>query len=542
MSLSGSEKSSGPATDIRTSSESGSNRRVAAVGVAALGGIAGVASAFSVNTLPGFGDESSAPFLNGIELYSSPGLIFTKPFTTVDDFYLAGNFRPVGRFIEYLGQLCTWWIAQVADVPVFSAFSLTRALAAAFAGVCLAACIWQLSKHSLLAVLCGSGLAIGLSAVGDAPTAPLVVFPWLYLVSGGIATALIALSHVIAGRDDRELSRLKWFVGAIAVGIVAASTNEIVALAAVPVGACGMWRAVLRRRSRSQMRLVGNGEDSGEDLFFASAGSGERLVMLSAGASLAATLLIRAVLFVKCSSTDCYDASQASIRVPISLVVQRLAAPFSAVTTHPVKMAAIVGFLALGALVITAAGLGPVGLRRIIADRSLLLVAGLAMWASSTALSSLSVEVQTARFPARVQWREAVLAVPGAILVVVGLALVVVDLLPRRTPDSTPAAKIALGVLVVGLAWWTAVGTVRTNRSTARLWLAQPSVTIHLRLDDALHDFESTEAGSRNRCALFKELDSYQGQIDAWHIGQSHRAFDLASTTEHKVPYCADGG
>lgn len=507
----------------------------------AIGAGAGAISGYSAWVLPGFGDETSAPILNGIEFANSPERVVTKPLTTIGAFFRGGNFRPLGRVIESIGHYLMWALAQMADIPVFTALSWTRIIAAAIAGTGLAASLWTLSKSSLPAVLIGCGLAIAGASLGDAPLSPLVVFPWLYLVSGGIVTMLIAVAHKVATRVHVVHRTGLWSISAVTIGVAAACTNEIVSLAAVPVLACSAWRWISTRRAGVDVKPSDGAPERTAWFSPACSTLGEHFVRLSAGTSLVATVCIRAVLIVRCSSTECYDASEASIHAPLDLVIHRIASPLSGMTDRPVLVAAIVILLAFGVLVFDVTFERSGAQRVTTVERSEMLVAGLSLWVAAAAMSSMSVEVQTARFPPRVQWREAVLAVPGVVLVIVGLALISVDFVSwfAGSAHKNVATVIALSVFV-GLAWWMAADTLRINRQTARVWVAQPWISIQHRLDRALLDFDSSAFGNEGRCSLLAEFDLLHGTADPWHTAQSHQALDLASMERFGTRYCVE--
>lgn len=217
-----------------------SQNRVFGVGASALAAAIAVAPTWN---LPLQGDEKYAIYVEATAFRGNPLRAFSLSIREVPQFLDKGNFRPLGRLLgEHLPHYLDWTVAELLGVRVERVVTVMSGLAAfALIATILTAIeyLWPpLAKNRVGILAIVTFVAASLASVGL--TAPLIVFPAVYLLSTAVT---IGLSAWALGPIEAPSAlhppgrRAVTILGLLVAGAASAAFNELVTV--------GVWSTLV---------------------------------------------------------------------------------------------------------------------------------------------------------------------------------------------------------------------------------------------------------------------------------------------------------
>lgn len=497
-----------------------------------------------VSPLIGFsfqGDEKRNVYLNARRIGANPIEAAHQAYDEIDLFLRLGNFRPVGRFLDYTEHSFVFEAAEATGVAPHVVHGVVRLLMVALVAVLALATVDALMRSagadpSKIAARRFTPLVVGVVLVAGGPESPIVHFPFLFLAS---AALILAIPLLIA--RDRDMSRRT--VGPAEVlllagaGVVAAATFDLVyvapPLAVTFVGLRGFvggW----------PMRAV------------VASAAARRLMAFSVG-FLLVFVPVRIEIAGRCGDGSCYSGSDIHWSSEVfGLLAGRMAtgAPPSGWAYNGDLAAesglgfglrdlggnALLALLIVGVvvLVVRAARSGEharlIGWPRL---ATALGAYGLVLALLGSTLVSLSGLIQRRRPSVGEGWRDTVIVELGWAFVVVA-ALVVVVAVAEALDVRRPIVGLAAVVLGCGI-----VATMLANERLARTDRRDPVAAVTNQISSASIDFDLSLGGNRRRCDLIDAYAEFFPDPDAWIGGpQLSDELDRLMLGRHGRVFC----
>jgi hypothetical protein len=417
-------------------------------------------------TLTPSADHRFNVYANGGLYGARPWMLFHNAFSTVPMFLDLGNFRPLGRIVEWSLDVAVFALTALFGLPVnigLRLVSFVSAILLTIAAVVFAAAVVSRRERLFAAPppvpVALLPFAVGAGLVAAGWTSTTVLFGALYLATSALVLAVAAW----ACRSRRP--------GALVVlaGAGIAAFNEL-ALLAVPLATAAVLlrnRVVLGRPLFAQTRF---------------------LVLLWAG-FLPVILPIRTIIYLRCADGGCYSGSDLALAGAPAALPARMLSWLPPLmwdrAAHGIPhVAAAVPLLALIALAVPAWRVGR-GLRRLPAlDRRQtygLASVSIVLLILAASIAALNADVQ--RFELGLGWRDSGLTtVAGSILLLVFWRRYLV---------------VALAGLVLAGTFSAAANKDFRDRASHGPW-----PYLHDRIAQEVADFDPTPAGNARRCAL----------------------------------------
>jgi hypothetical protein len=419
-------------------------------------------------------------YFDGGRFLGNPLLLFSDAVTSVPRYLQLGNFRPLGRIVEWSLDTAAFALTDLLGVPANIALRLVSFVAAivlTFAAVLLAESVVTRGRlfeapPSTLAATVPFAVAAGLVAAGRTSTT--VLFGGLYFLSTALVLAVVAYACRWAWMT--ELGRRRGFT-VLLLGAALAAFNEVAYLA-VPAATI----AVLARGS-----IV-----FGRTPWAVLRGAGGKVVMLLWAGFLPVFLPVRVLIYLKCAAGGCYTGSALAPGGALGALPNRLVSwlpplMWRVATNHrgldligPLGLLAV---LVLGLLAVRAFAdrrrLTPVSPRSALA----LAVVGVTILLLGAALAALNAEVQA--FAKAGLWGQ---GWRDSGLTTVGGSLLLLSVLRMRV----------LVFLLAGVAVVSAVANQSYHEDSGRGRYPY----LHDRIAQEIADFDRTAAGNTRRCAL----------------------------------------
>ena len=198
-------------------------------------GLAAVAAAPSIALSPE-ADERFGVYLSTAKFGVNPLRIVRHGYDSIPQFLERGNFRPLGRVIEWSGHVLAGQISLFFNVPVNISLGTLRLVAVAtlaFAIVWLVEAVIQVpsggraDRRALLPVV---SALVGASFLGSQTHGPVNMFPWVYL---GTSAVVVFAARLMASEELFVEGSIRWSrrIGFALLGVALASTNEVTAIA-----------------------------------------------------------------------------------------------------------------------------------------------------------------------------------------------------------------------------------------------------------------------------------------------------------------------
>ncbi|MFD0520427.1 hypothetical protein [Paractinoplanes durhamensis] len=447
-------------------------------------------------TLTPSADHRFNVYANGGLYAGNPWLLVRNAFSTVPTFLDLGNFRPLGRIVEWSLDVVVFALTALFGLPAnigLRLVSFVSAILLTVAAVVFAAAVTSRRERLFSApppvpvALLPFAVGTGLVAAGWSSTT--VLFGALYLATSALVLAVAAW----ACRSRRP------GVLVVLAGAGIAAFNEL-ALLAVPLATAAV---LIRGRV-----VLGRSPFRGPSARF--------LVLLWAG-FLPVILPVRAIIYLRCADGGCYSGSDlAPVGAPAALPGRMLAwlPPLmwpQAAHGFP-RVTAAIPLLALVALAVLA-WRAVRGLRRLpTLDQGQtygLAAVALVLLILGASIAALNAEVQ--RFHLGLGWRDSGLTtVAGSILLLVFV---------RRH------LMVALAVLVLAGTVSTAANKDFRDRADRGQW-----PFLHDRIAQEVADFDPTPAGDARRCALraaFRQTSAHNSRSQTVNQREVRR-FDVS--------------
>jgi hypothetical protein len=437
-----------------------------------------------VTLTPG-ADHRFNVYANGGRYAAHPMLLLRAVVESVPTYLTLGNFRPLGRLVEWSLDVAAFAITGLLGIPVnvtLRLVSFAAAMLLTLAGVVFAQSVMARGRlftepPSVPVALLPFAVGAGLVAAGRTSTT--VLFGGLYF-----STAALVLLVAAAACRARRPGPL-----VVLAGAALAAFNEMAYLT-VPLATAAVLirgRVVLAEDWRTTLR-----------------GPGVRFAALLWAGFLPVFVPVRVLIYQKCAAGGCYTGSDIALSGAAGALPNRLVSwlpPLMwqrATDGHPLHPAAALPLLALVALAVLAARTHPPARPD---RRQALGLAGVALVLLVLAgtLAALNADVQTMAAQGRwgQGWRESGLTtVAGGLLILLAV---------RRF------VRPALAVLVVAGMFGVAANKDFRDGSSGGKY-----PFLHDRIAQEVADFDPTPAGNDRRCAL---RDAFRRTSIANHHG-----------------------
>jgi hypothetical protein len=493
------------------------------------------------------GDERRNIYYNAERFGTNPLEPAGQAIDEIPVFLRLGNFRPLGRFLDYTEHTFVFEAAEATGIAPHVVHGFVRmAMVAVLALVCIRLIHQFLGTDGADAPWFVPAV-VGVSLVAGGPESPITHFPFLFMFS---ATATLLIPQLTVRRDDLRRGDPSGAALAFLFGVGAASamTFDLVYIAP-PLTVIYLGAQAFR-----------TGQPISAVLRSAAA---KRTLALCLGFVLV-FVPVRFVIANECSSRACYSGSDlnASSRV-LPLTIDRIvtAAPASgwdynsrivgeAATSFGLRdlLANTLFAITVAALAAAVARTAWRGRRRP-ADNGVLdndassrevgglLVVGAGTIVLAAVLVSLAPLVQRGDFAIGQAWRDTLLAQMGwamaiSALLTAGLRHV------ERVPKADRVAAAGLALALIGALSLTLLANARLAHVDRRDVLASLSNQI----STATVDFDLTGAGDDHRCTLIDRYTELEPNPSAWTGGPQLRAnLDQLALARHGRPFCEPG-
>ncbi|GIE93650.1 hypothetical protein [Paractinoplanes rishiriensis] len=472
-------------------------------------------------------------YWHGAVVQARPWSLVTENLRTVPMYLDFGNFRPLGRMLEWSVDVLAYLLTGLLQLPAQVGLRLMSALAAAVltaAAVLLAEAVTARGRmfgappaRPLVVV----PFALGASLAAAGQLSSTVLFGGLYFLSAAIVLAVAAW----LARAPRSMPLV------VVAGAALATVNEMAALA-LPVATV----AVLARARLGPAALPNP----------ASAGPAGPARPLRAVVALWAGFLpvfvpVRILIWAACRDGDCYRNSDLLLGSGLgSALPHRLVAWLPPLQwDEALREAAAPGRVVLAAAVLALAALAVRPLADLARLPSLgrrpaiaLALTGAAVLLLGAGLGSVNRQGQLMASMDRwgAGWRDSGLTAAGGALLLTGLLALAARAVVLRT---------ALVVVALGAAVSTAV-----NHAYAQAANRRPAALVSAAISAEIAQFDTTAAGDRRRCelrdrfaALFAD-DAYSrfaaGELPGTRSAADRMQVtaDLATRQRYGRPFC----
>ena len=474
-------------------------------------------------------------------------------------FYIGrGNFRPLGRMLDYAEHSFSFEFASIVGIELPLAHGLFRLFAIVLLGIAGLVSLFYLRNAARLGgrrqiepVLTLSlylyPLAFATSVIAAGDGSPFTLFPFLYLVS----TTLALSAGVVVARDSNlVVGRLSFFelLGYAVLGAVLASTFDLAYLGAPLMVAFVLTRLLLARlpiRNVISMRL-------------------SKAIAATAVGFAGVFIPTRLLIQRACSGGSCYAASDLSIDpAGWQVLADRLVSGFPVAGWSFVNERVGlddpnwgVFFTNAGATVLLVAGLlyvysawrqtAPLRKTRTSDEEAdegrsfggkgagilITMIWPLSVVAAGALIAALSAKMQAAPPGIGSGWRDSGFAAVGwalALSVLLAAGILLFD---------SPRARS--GLLIVSLALLAAgMGqTFLANANLAESRASNAEAVINTRIAFEVIDFDMTELGNDRRCGLLADFSSFFHDRQLPRDEQLARALNQVSLQRYGVRFC----
>lgn len=485
-------------------------------------------------------DERFHIYTHTARFGANPWRLVKHAFETVPDFLDRGNFRPLGRIVEWSGQVFVGELSLLLNIPINISLGILRLISVA---ALASAVLWLASAvlerpgatDSRSGLLPACALMVGSSFLVSQTGGPVNLFAWLYLGTGALvvlAARLLANAELYTGSLSRRRGILFVFLG-----VALASTNEVTAIA-IPLGLVVIvTRSLVLRvslgRAITRMPAI-------------------RAWGLQLVGFLAVFVPVRLVIAARCTGVDCYSASDVALTSAYpETVVGRMATGF--VPTQWAEgmssdsldalagrsgIAVLIGFVVIVTPVIVSyvrkwGAIDAQAPDSVSVAALGLLGAGLAF--AATSLISLSQVLQDPSLRVGLAWRDSALATPGIAL---SLAALLVSIAHNERLRASVAPR--LGIATVGI--FAVFMSFMTTWSVGEATKADPERVLNNRIAFEAVVFSEGAEANAYRCGLLAAwTESYRDKNWEWRPDQLRYALtDFVRYAHGASDFCAE--
>jgi hypothetical protein len=503
------------------------------------------------------GDERRGIYYDAERFGGNPARIAKQSYDEIGIFLNLGNFRPVGRFFDYLEHSTVFEVAKATGVPPHVVHGSVRIAMIALLAVVATQLVAALHRSAVAGASghewrdSGPGFAeavfpliVATVLVSAGPESPIVHFPFLFI---GAAIVILGLPLLVASDGAMRRQQTTWRELALmaSLGVVVAMAFDLVYIAPPLCLAMILARGVASKTTPGAI--------------FRSAAL-RRFAALSVG-FLAVFVPVRMEIAERCAEKACYSGSDiaANDSVPGFVGDRIITGTPVAGWTHVGDIASGVSAPAIGfadllanswllllivTLVLLTARLLAVGVRAEADPPSVQrrFSAALAIIGTSTAvlaalLVSLAKLVQRERPPIGEGWRDTVIVQIGWAFVLLAALVLVASAIPVQ-PSNRKPIRVALTVVVIGL-FASATMTLATNYRAADADRRLPLSNIVNQISTATVEFDRTETGNLRRCELIEGYTDFIPEPHLWIGGpQLWANLDALMLAEHGLRFC----
>jgi len=486
------------------------------------------------------GDERRNIYFNAERFGTNPLEPLSQAFSEIDVFLNQGNFRPLGRFLDYTEHVFVFEAAEASGVPPHIVQGMIR--------LGMLVLLALVARRLVTRLMASSGvdeassylpLALAACLVSAGTEHPIVHFPFLFITS---ALIVLGVCQWVVRDQDLETQRCSCFQ-LIAVGLVGALTASFFDMTYV---APPLALAYLVARAFAQAKTPGS---------TARTAAAKRVAALWVG-FLAVFVPVRLMIAAECSDGRCYSGSDIEISSKVfGLLADRV------ITAFPVSgwrfnasQAEATGtfFGAKDALGNSLTALVLLGLAAVVflafrsrssevtssksaARPALALIAfGCSITLFSGLLVSFSRLLQREQFAIGEGWRDTLLAQTGWALVICGAAVLVSQKV-GQVEWRLSVTRLALLVLLASSASLTLIANERAALTDRRDDLA--SITIQI--SSTTVNFDVSDESNAYRCHLLDRYTTFEPDPKAWIGGpQLSQTLNALTFSRYGRPYC----
>ena len=517
-------------------------------------------AALPILAFPFRADERFAFYADTARLGANPFRIVAAGIREIPFYINRGNFRPLGRMLDYAEHSFSFEFASFAGVPLPVVHGFFRVAAIGLLGVMGLITLHYMvlsalkgERRSLAAALSHAEVlfpvAYCVSVVAAGAASPFVLFPFLYLVSTALAMGAAAVVSRDSNMVEGSLSVMS-IVGYLLLGAIVGSTFDLVYLGGPLLVVLALVRMRLQRIPLSRFSRLRVGKAA----MFTLAGF--------VGVFVPTRLLIQSA----CSGGACYAASDLSFDpAGLRVFVDRLASgsPFagwhyvqSAVGAHEMASTVFVSNAGASLLVLVVAlyvVMAAARARRVrsASDSQLRTTEHSPpvhrLWTSlplsacwpfsvlalSSALAALSAKMQSDKPAIGFGWRDSGFAAVGwALLLSIVLGAVVAALRDHGRLRAVVWVVLALMAVMAGK-------TILVNADVAEAARKDSESVVSNRIAAEVINFDESTNGDQIRCELIGEFSAVFHDRQYPRDAQLADALNRLAMARYHEPFCS---
>ena len=480
-----------------------------------------------LNTVALIADHRYNIYLHGATVLAHPPELVAGNLRTIGTYLDFGNFRPLGRMLEWSADLSAYLLIRLLHLPTEVAMRLVSAVAAmVLAGAMILFAEAVTARGRLFAAppartLALLPLAFAACLVAAGPMSTTLLFGGLYFLSAALVLAVAAWIC----REPRQAPLV-----IVAVGAALAAFNEVAALS-LPLATVAVLlrcRIVLGLGGRETLRRA-------------------RPAALLWLGFLPVFIPIRVIIYHICAQGDCYRASDlvvgpgAVVALPNRLTAWLPPLQWLEAVRHtafPGLLPILVALALFGLLAWRTVADLPSLPRTSRRQATALALAGATLLVLGAVLGSLSARGQEAAAAGRwgVGWRDSGLTAAGGTLATLGLLALAARLAFAR------AAAVAFAIA--------AAGSAGVNHAYAGYSNQAPIAILDNQITAEVAQFDPSPAGDVRRCALRERFAALmanarysrfaEGELPGTHsfVDRLDVTVDLATEQMYGRPFC----
>lgn len=455
-------------------------------------------------------DERRTVYAHTLDYSANPVKAAQGAIDDTDIYLRLGNFRPVGRFLDYFEHGLLFEASDATSLAPHVTNGIVRVAMLVLLVVVVAHLVERITAPASSAADSAqsgrsrdlTGIAMATVLVAGGFRGGLSVFSFLFI---GTAAATFAIPMFVTRERDLTSRAAGWpgLIVVAVIGALSAATYDMMYLVPPVATAFLVARGYATHRSPTEIRR---------------SAAARRLAALWAG-FMAVFIPVRLIIAQQCAQRDCYDGSEIRLHVDAAKAfVKRFAssgpptgwahnlfidrpeagAEIADILSNLVILGAIAGLVWFAARAVFGSSDRPTAptttpWRPVVA----LVVFGASIAAMAAALVSLAADVQIDGPLPGASWRESIYSQSGIAIALTGILVAIVD--RAGSPGRGRTARLATLAAVLGAMMG---ATLVANQMMAVIDRQNHDAIASNEIGAALVDFADSPDGNDRRCAL----------------------------------------
>lgn len=456
-------------------------------------------------------DERRTVYAHTLDYSANPLKAARGAIDDTDIYLRLGNFRPVGRFLDYFEHGLLFEASDATGLAPHVTNGIVRVAMLVLLAVVVGRLVERITAPTAPEADASqsgrrqdlTGIAMATVLVAGGFRGGLSVFSFLFI---GTAAATLAIPMFVARERDLGPRRPSWsgLATVAVIGALAAATYDMMYLVPPVATTFLAARAYATRMTPAEVRR---------------SAAARRLAALWVG-FMAVFIPVRLIIADQCAQRDCYDGSEIRLDIDAArafatrfvsagpptgwahnLFIDRpeAGAEVGDILTNVVILGAIAGLIWFAARAVSGAGDEPTASTPISWRPVVSLVGfGASLAVMSAALVSLAADVQVDGPLPGASWRESVFSQSGIAIAFAAIVIAIVERAQQASGRGRTSRLAALAA-VLGLMMG---ATLVANQMMAVIDRQNPGAIASNEIGAALVDFADSPDGNHRRCAL----------------------------------------